>query len=204
MKNLIVGPSLLFITLLVPGWFNTAILSDQHPGEALAEARCQVLDKAASKLNITLDLFGDTRKTKVDNIKALLWIDPERPESARLVASLEPRVSQLFGNFEENPLLIGMLANYLDKELTFRSLSVVKREGSERYKVLGEVTSGKKKYPTDFNISLQQVGSQQSRFIAKVQSDNFEKVIGMPGSAQGDFDLIFKVNPVLGKDRCVL
>ena len=164
---------------------------------------CQVLDKINSRLDITLDLFGDTKKAKVDNIRAFLWIDPKNPESANLVASLEPKVSHLFGKFEENPLLIGMLANMLDKQLVFQSTSVTKRD-EDRYKVKGNVTSGNKKYPADFSISLKQIGEKQSRFAAKVQSDNFEKYLGTPGTAQGDFDLIFKAQPEMKKEHCSL
>lgn len=173
-------------------------------GSAFAQPSCQVLDKVGSKLDITLDLFGEIKKTKIDRVKAFLWIDAEKPESANMVASLEPRVSQLFGNFEQNPLLMGMMANYLDKELTFKSRSVVKTMEKDLYKVLGDVTSGQKKYPVDFNVSLQQVGKEQSRFATKVESDNFEKIIGAPGSAKGDFDLLFRTNKSISKELCAL
>lgn len=165
---------------------------------------CQVLDKSASRLDITLDLFGDIKKTKVDKIKAFLWIDPEAPEGANLAALLEPHISKLFGNFEDNPLLIGMLANFLDKDLTFRSISVAKRKGEDQFKIKGQVTSGNKKYPADFNISMDQIGQRQSRFSAKVESKNFQEILGTPGSAKGDFDLVFKARPELTKENCSL
>jgi len=172
---------------------------------AKAMPTCQVLDRASSKLDLTLDLFGAVKKTKVDKVQGFLWIDPERPEGARLIASMEPRVSQLFGKFEENPLLIGMLANMLDRPLLFRSTSVQKREGANsQYKVIGELTTGTKKYPADFSVSLTQVGDNQSRFATKVKSDNFEKFLGTPGTAQGDLDLIFRAKPGITKELCAL
>lgn len=169
---------------------------------ASATPVCQVLDKSASKLDISLDLFGEIKKSKVEKVKAFLWIDPEHPEGANLEALLEPHISQLFGNFEDNPLMIGMLANFLDKDLVFKSSSVVKKADSDRYKVNGQVTSGNKKYPADFNVSLDKIRQNKSQFTAKVESDNFQKIIGVPGSAKGDFDLVFIAKPEISKANC--
>jgi hypothetical protein len=164
---------------------------------------CQVLDKAASKMNITLDLFGQVKKSKVDKIQAFLWVDPEMPESATLVAALQPEISKLFGDFESNPLLMGMMANFLDKELIFRSRSISKQNAGT-YKIIGQVSNGQQNFPANFNIASHSIGKLQSKFSAKVQSDNFQKILGAPGSAMGDFELLFKSRPELSKQSCSL
>ncbi len=169
---------------------------------AFATPTCQVLDKAASKLDLTVDVFGNTRKSKIDQIKAFLWIDPSQPETASLSASLVPQLSKLFGNFEENPLMIGMLANMLDNEILFRSLSIQK--GATNYEVTGKVISGEKTYPADFSVMAKEIGNSQSRFLAKVQSKNFQKVIGTPGYANGNFDMVFRTKSGISKEECRL
>ena len=201
-KQIATFQSILHFLLVFVLFLLTSSISLSAPVFALPV--CQVLDKSASRLDITLNLFGDIKKTKVDKIKAFLWIDPENPEGANLAALLEPHISKLFGNFEDNPLLIGMIANFLDKHLIFRSVSVAKRNGEDNFKVKGLVTSGNKKYPADFNISLDQIGRVQSRFSAKVESKNFQEILGMPGSAKGDFDLLFRAKPELSKELCSL
>lgn len=164
---------------------------------------CQLLDRSSSKLDLTLDIFGNTKKTKIDDIKAFLWIDPENPESARLSAVMRPKISKVLGNFEDNPLMIGMLSNLLDQELIFRSQSVLASK-NDNFHVTGKVTTGVKNFPADFMISSKGVSKNLSRFVAKVQSDNFQQVLGTPGSAKGDFELVFKTQAGLLQEQCRL